>query len=129
MPRPERAIRTTATMRERWDRWVEAAVVLSILSGCGGTVSNPALSDAAATTDGTVDGLGTARDARTDGGTDGTTDSATDTRSQPEGAASDVGLSDVTIPDAGVDAQVEASCAVDAGPLDDAEVALGQAIV
>jgi hypothetical protein len=112
-------------MRGRWDRWAEAAVVLSIFSGCGGGVASPPSSDASAATDATTDGPGPARD----GTTDATADRATDTQRQPEGAASDAGRSDVTIPDAGVDAEAEASCAVDAGPLDDAEVALGQAIV
>jgi len=112
-------------MTRRWNRWIEAAVVLGIFSGCGGAVFNTDSTDAAAGTDGTVDGPGATRDAVTDR----TIDRAADSQPQAEGAASEGGSSDATIPDAGVDAEGEASCAVDVGPLDDAEVALGQAIV
>lgn len=94
-------------MRRRRNVWVgETMAALAILSGC--TDSSGARSDAGGTLDGT-----------------------TDVNVQPDGPPGDTGAPDATTVDVGVEAEAEAeaSCAVDAGPLDDAEVQLGQSVV
>ena len=78
--------------------------------------------DAAAGPDGTISDAATAA-----------ADAHTDDRAQPDAGSCDCAAPDAPTADVGdeVDAapEAEALCAVDAGPLDDAEVQLGQSIV
>jgi len=127
-----RLLRPGESVIQRPHRWTKSAIFLSaILSACGDDSSPRTTTDAAANHDGTADSAAAPHDATTDQ-TQPIPDAATDRvapsdAAPPETAASDVAYIDTGAQDTGP--QAEASCAVDAGPLDDAEVALGQSIV
>lgn len=106
-----------------------ALVTWAVLSGCGGAVSQ-AMTDAALDQDGTTDGPTEATSRMLDGASEKTPpmrDATIDRGVPAEAAPEDGGASDAGVIDTGGEA--ETSCAVDAGPLDDAEVQLGLSIV
>ena len=95
--------------------------LVTALSACGGRLDQPT-ADAAAGPDGTISDAATVA-----------ADRNTDDRAPPDAGSCDCAASDAPTADVGneVDAapEAEALCAVDAGPLDDAEVQLGESIV
>ena len=100
---------------------VAAVALVTALSGCSGN-SEGSAADASVGLDGTTSDAATVA-----------TDARTGDREQPDAGSCDCAASDAPTADVGdeVDAapEAEALCAVAAGPLDDAEVQLGQSIV